>query len=871
MNLNEIAYRLKTLPRFVSSRIDTNEHFDWYSLIVNRSEELSFSQIVQQFTGPVELRRELEEIYIACKWREIKNIPSMKQVILWELEQQFGSLKYQTSKILSHIDNEIKIFLAKIKKTLHNELLLVNLVESTPVLVESTTFIINLTCDLTEFFNVCTLSDTIPMIVYKNVIKIKPGYINTSIVKENFFDSFALYYKNNWIIFDNEKNCKYIIKHSEKNHMNLKSFIDDLKYHYINFNYTLLSSLIQTTFYFPNLDLCETSFLDVIMMDFSETVVCDEKTFSNRKWHTLKFISENIININVSIKKCKTIKLAKKFGVDLFSINSVYVKCTSSAVKHPELLEIAKTKLSKIIYLSQSIKDEILPFYQSILGKDTNYTKFNDETTDYTVSNTKRLKQIMPTLFITDYPRKCLHLPRILESHEDKTNAIQFPIYGEHSKSKWYGCDHYTDAIYPGLRKNPLSNSEIFPYIPCCYLSDQKEKIGSGYRKYYFQEDVKRIKRIPDSVIFSTNRIVPFGVFGELPKQLKTYFYDSNCFEDFFRFGVNHCTYSIIKCLELATKKTFSNNIDETVFYDPIENHYMLEHYFNINIILFENNKGNSNFVNMNKTNFLKPMFSWKKEIVLILINKGLIADNAKYPQCEIFCRGTVPKFLFTKKEIKKLLYLHDEYNYIYRVKPLKNVILQYTIDNTYVYKVKLNDETFIECDPFHPLYIDVPFANIEKNNCKNPVFLFEKNYKLFEIELKKAVNNESNNIKFVTFSKSLSKNTKKKISMNNNYTVEYVNNDKQMIFSCYDSYIKYIKNQDIFYFHDCRIQKKCCILKNCDESILQQLTHYKLYAISLINKKYFKVFYKPGDGFQTRIVKIDNKWYTLTSKNDER
>jgi hypothetical protein len=851
MNLDQIAYQLKTLPRFVDLHLSTNEYFDWYSVVKLQASDVNFVQLVKNCQKK-DLLPELQEIYAVTKLNDAKNDVLMKKVILWDLEQQFGNVKYDNSKIIISIENEKK----KFEQKYNAQPILLQQFNFTSTTIETTTFFLSTNLNSSQIFDQVKICNDIPILIYNNFVKIKPNYITEYIPKIEL-DSCYLYMNSFWIKFKNSKENEGICKFTLKQKYPFQKIEEKFEEHCPMLKYKCIKSTFQGNFYFPNLLLCWTSFYEICLNEFHD-IVQDEKVISSKD--VLKiFIDKNTkITLNITQKiVCNSSKISRLFGIDTFSIGSYYIKCTFSNVEDLTLLETVKTKLSKIMYYSQEQSSKILNEYKKILkSNQKQFLKIIPSVKPIDLkplSSNKILRQRVPEVFVTDYPRKCLHLPRILDENENKLNAIKFPIYNEPTLPRWYSCDHHKDAIYPGLRKNPLENKEKFPYIPCCYVSEQKTKIGSDYRKYYNGENRKKYKKPSENVVYTTNRILPNGVYGEIPLQLRKTFFSLE--DSYFRLGVQHANDSFIKCLEVATKKSCPKVV--TTFFDPVDNFREMEEFFGVSIILFENDKENSVMCQINKTEMYLPLFSWKKDIVIILKNYGSAADLSENAQCELVCKNN---FIFSKKETKKLRYLYDTFNNILRVKPKTDVISQFILNSNMVYKLKLLDGSEFLCDPLHPIYPNID-QNNESTNGKNVVDNFLKSSKQYQEELIKACLNKSENEALINYVSKLSNrsknwiiNTPKKINLET--TKEYIS------FINLENYLEYQKSKNTIVLEDKRIDKKPLKLTYFKEEDIINLENFELFCISNINLNYYKYFSFKTNSASTKIVKIDKNWY---------
>lgn len=90
------------------------------------------------------------------------------------------------------------------------------------------------------------------------------------------------------------------------------------------------------------------------------------------------------------------------------------------------------------------------------------------------------LKEQAPEVFVSGYPTKCGDQPRIISSQEAKEAEEAGKVVMRYPKTstegfpqRWYVCDQEDGHPYPGLRFNNLSNSNIVPYLPCCFKTPQ--------------------------------------------------------------------------------------------------------------------------------------------------------------------------------------------------------------------------------------------------------------------------------------------------------------------------------------------------------------------------------------------------------------
>lgn len=196
-------------------------------------------------------------------------------------------------------------------------------------------------------------------------------------------------------------------------------------------------------------------------------------------------------------------------------------------------VRIAKSTTSQRIEALQDLVARLLSVYNAeYIDTVQEYTKYVPDfkptqlVTAATRKNVKKLTlgDIAPDIFMSRYSRQCPRPPVVLSDREaaETSRAVMiFPKYGE-STPRNYVCPD-DDLPYPGLKLNTSSeNNDVFPFVPCCYTKDQRDKKGSTYRHYYDGEPLKKGKQTQD--VFRTGKLLPVGAVGVLPKQINDFF-----------------------------------------------------------------------------------------------------------------------------------------------------------------------------------------------------------------------------------------------------------------------------------------------------------------------------------------------------------
>ena len=317
------------------------------------------------------------------------------------------------------------------------------------------------------------------------------------------------------------------------------------------------------------------------------------------------------------------------------------------------------------------------------------------------------IKLYLPDLFIRQYPRVCVcaHQPiqvneQDVEEWEKRTigdkkrQVMKFDTNemstepSEESKVLYFVCPD--DSIpYPGLKKNNLSNSKKYPFIPCCYKEKQ--------RNISIQKD--KSKNVKKSII-KTNKLLSEERIGYLPEKLVD-FMSEYTDDEIYRFGVPKDTNSFIHCvlrsmkheqyMQSENKRDFVvdfrisllNEINVSIvsqemydvslekvenviknskfFFDPSYFYRILEVMFNINIFVFEQriDSGTHTIIDIQIPRYEYKYFreiDLEKPCLILYQHRGSELNKSEIPQCEIIVSGN---YSFTNDN-SELIFLHD-------------------------------------------------------------------------------------------------------------------------------------------------------------------------------------------------------------------
>lgn len=428
---------------------------------------------------------------------------------------------------------------------------------------------------------------------------------------------------------------------------------------------------------------------------------------------------ENVVAINESIKASKSkpniylhmvgngsdsaslmMKVTDK--PNMYRMENEGEKYIRSRIKTKTLKDVENYQqiISRLFTLYNNEKNKLLSFYREYIPNflQSEEKKITEKLTDYTEN--VGLRALVPDLFLPNYSRKCLKRPTIISDEKaaeyvatNEKQVMRFPKYGE-SIPRYYACYHETHP-FPGLRDNQLENKDKYGFLPCCYSKDQQNREGSKYEHYFSRKKLrKKHQQAQDS--FVTNKILPPGVAGILPKNILNLFslIDTDPQYSFNRLGMNKTVNSLLECvlvanniiprmveakqraplLEIARRKlaTVKNSMSckqelynlsiseindkinsDTYNLDATEFVHLMEEAFNCDIFIFEsNNKDPNGSLIIPKHVQCYYKSKPRKQTILIFQHIGSESDNATYPQCELIVRTSINKETQQKIEI---------------------------------------------------------------------------------------------------------------------------------------------------------------------------------------------------------------------------
>lgn len=365
-------------------------------------------------------------------------------------------------------------------------------------------------------------------------------------------------------------------------------------------------------------------------------------------------------------------------------VGTPYIRARVAKTKTVGRAKVLQELIGKLLVVYKLNYKDVVAFYRKFIP---DFAKEVGEKVPIKPLRQLGLRDVAPDIFYPTYSRKCLNRPIIISNEEAaKTTkkVMKFPIKGE-SMTRNYICEQ-TKHPFPGLRDNQLENKDVFPYVPCCYSKDQELRSGSKYRQYFFDErKQQKVQQIQE--IFITNKMVPPGVIGVLPKCVREMFgvIEKDPMYSFVRRGVTRGKSSSIETIllgkhiitgdepnlpeilakerdRLATEayalSTKQELYDEDVpsIISMIQNEdlritcfvHLLEQAYNCSIFVFTaDNPDGELCIPRHVQAYYK--FQPTKETFFVFQHMGSESDHADYPQCELIVKAHVDD---TRKQI---------------------------------------------------------------------------------------------------------------------------------------------------------------------------------------------------------------------------
>lgn len=627
--------------------------------------------------------------------RDIEELASSSKTLLKNLEiriDRFNKREKEVIKLIKQFENAKNIV-------------------STDFTIQASNFTLYFDTDISlfEIFNYIKSSQYCPFASLNNYYKIYkelkpplewavsiPNYIILKVTDTNREDMIKLNTYRNVAITNENNRIKIVVEYTftEKN-VSKEMFIERILSIFDKVNVLekdniseIIENKLQGVTYYPKQHINNYIFADLVMNNqlFSTFLSINESVKATKKKSAIflkfrdpAFPSNEPLSATLSKKELKLYDKDKEIRKK-FPVGTKFIRLKVTNATTVDIVNRFFAVLTKLFSLYNELEDDILKIYQTFIPN------FSLGVEGENITRKNRLKDIAPEVFVSKYSKKCpaKEMPKIVSVEEalayPENRRMLFPKTPEEGIQRWYICDD-KKYIYPGLRKNTnLSNSEKFPYLPCCYVTDQTNKENSNYYKYY--NETNREAATEQQTIFLTMKTATFRGFGILPKRLKSLFELISIDREFLRKGTVKSSSSFIECvLEALYKETrflkkegeievsrirktlkarkrlakwdylavglqelYDKSIkeireellDTDNYISPKKYKSILEEYYNCNIMIFSaENEGELLIPNFSQSYLLKE-YRKDRPFIFILENKGTFAEKVLYPQCEI-------------------------------------------------------------------------------------------------------------------------------------------------------------------------------------------------------------------------------------------
>jgi len=422
------------------------------------------------------------------------------------------------------------------------------------------------------------------------------------------------------------------------------------------------------------------------VMDRDETVSVMDYRLKQGKRLTL---SRGTPYLKINIQEANARKTIESF-MPIFTLLLMYYqeKSVSLANEYREIIPTVLEAETEVKRKKSKTRSRILSLTKKVI-----VPKLDPEN-----ENINKLQKMAPELFVTDYARQCqkayqpsILLPEqlraVLETQPD-TAYLPYPAL---EPRFFFICNHPTRR-FPGVKVNyTLSNAVTHPYIPCCYIRDQREseKDRINYNTYLAggRPDSLIKPAAKAASVVKTKIIIGIGTLGELPKAVETSLMEySPDAVQMYRYGVQNNTrnaflHAVSTALDDPIYLSMKTDLDREayvtalrayiatviepsllrqelydytdeeilaalqdpdVFFDPKLFKRAVEEVYNINIYLFGSPNPNKNDTGEGKV--IVPRFrvfhAYTKRLdrptVVLLRTKGAVTDVLRHPHIEL-------------------------------------------------------------------------------------------------------------------------------------------------------------------------------------------------------------------------------------------
>lgn len=729
---NRIAYDLNTLPKYLYTKLSSNTENmiaeDLKSIAESDAESLDITKFWEENRKKWDKISDEDFFKI---WLITRNRDTIDQyghgmfdLIISDTIKQYNIDKVDDiirnkDKIKEEINEEIKQFREKFEKEsemIQKDVSLFEPVKHTEFVEDNIEYHIELNIpdnNLESLFNIIRVDNNIPFCIFNNYYKIYKDFIPLSDwsidplefekdfkdvinmkvlnLKENIDVNIDKNYEDILIYKNSENNSiECHITQDKHNRISKKEMIDRISIvisQSLN-ELNIIQDSIGGIIYFPKQNIDKHIFSDLVLNNnmFSQYLNIDEsiKATKDKLYVFFDYGKESELKATITIKARELNDIyIKNKDIEEFPYGESYIRIKISNAKDISAVNKFIDIISKLFTLYNELKEDVIKYYKEFIPN------FKEQIIRKKIPKKDiTLSHIIPELFVERYSRFCTTPPEIIEDDEvekykkEGKQIMKFPKDSDIIKPRNFICLN-KKTQYPGLQPNYLSNSDIFPYRPCCFSKDRTN--DKYYLNYY--NNIPLPKTQKDGNV-KTKKFAPFNSYGNLPENLSNLLFYFNPKYKYSRKGVERSKNSIIECLEIATDTEYKKiheesiekakkyieekrlelaNMDKThidlsicrqefydkttedikkyiedtnIYFDPSLFIKLLEEYYDCNIFIFtRDNLYESDDAYLKLPRHIKTYYRFKnsdKQSIIIFEHWGGEADQASYPQCEL-------------------------------------------------------------------------------------------------------------------------------------------------------------------------------------------------------------------------------------------
>jgi hypothetical protein len=453
---------------------------------------------------------------------------------------------------------------------------------------------------LMEMFNAIQLNDMVPYATTNQFYKILQDFIPPDEWSTSLDNTLMLrvYQKDYMSISGNTANygkaevqvnplnqevTSNIVIKNEKNNISRDDFTDrsltvfkqlDIKVNKIS------ESKVVGVFFLPALQFNKYVFSDLVLNDklFSKLIKIDDskKATKMKTGIYIHFYHPTTGHIKATLTEKIMIKgdsTMKNVDLEMFETGVPYIRIKIKNAPNTQSAEMFQEIIGKLFIIYENKKDTIIEYYKNYIQNFGDIAPPEEEEEEILVP-----KKIAPDLFAAGYTISCnpYRMPTIVSEEAalkskqsymkfprdrpDDLESLKFPRDGENQH--YYICNNPAYP-HPGLKDNNLENSDIYPYVPCCFKKDQSKK--PKYLHYYEGKGISSTEKKQNNII-TTDKSLKYNQFGTLPENITRLFtiIDPNPDYEYVRKGVYDNKNSFINVvMEALNDETNILDIDE--------------------------------------------------------------------------------------------------------------------------------------------------------------------------------------------------------------------------------------------------------------------------------------------------------------------